>query len=81
MNKFELPCERNAYKCGIYMYRGLYDRAWADTTEKHPRPRNPELPRDLFDWHFFYRTFLDSLPLLTKEQELGVQSHGVVKRI
>jgi hypothetical protein len=70
MNKFELPWEQSAYKCGIFIYRGLYDEAGADTIKECPRPINPELPRDLFDWHYFYRIFLDSLPLLTKEQEL-----------
>jgi hypothetical protein len=62
--------EQIAYKCGIFIHRGLYDRIWAETVEKHSGPRNPELTRDLLDWHHFYRAFLDSLPLLTQEQEL-----------
>jgi len=70
MKKKSLPQEQSGYRCGIYIYRGLYDWIWAETNKKHPRPRNPELPRDLFDWHRFYGAFLDSLPLLTEEQEL-----------
>jgi hypothetical protein len=70
MKKKSPPQEQRGYRCGIYIYRGLYDWIWAETNKKHPRPRNPELPRDLFDWHRFYGAFLESLPLLTEEQEL-----------
>ena len=72
MNKFDPPCEQKGYRCGIYIYKGFYDRAWIPTNRDHPRPRNPHLPRDIFDWHYFYRIFLESLPLLTQEQELAL---------
>src|SRR6516164_2533437 len=61
--------EQKVSKCGIFIYGGLYDAAWTRTLEKHPRPRNPELPQDLFTWHWFYREFTESLPCLTREQE------------
>jgi DNA-directed RNA polymerase sigma subunit (sigma70/sigma32) len=70
VNKFERPCEQSAYKCGIFICRRLYDEAWAETLKKFPITRNPELPRDKQGWHHFYRTLLESLPLLAKEQEL-----------
>ena len=62
--------EQNGYKCGIYIYRGLYDVAWRETNKKFPPPRNPDLPRHIQSWHHFYRTFLESLPILIKEEEV-----------
>ena len=39
--KIKPSCEQNGYRCGIYIYRGLYDVAWRETNKKFPHATEP----------------------------------------